>query len=213
MEYLTYSKNLKQSILKNLNIYIDDKSNIAEGVKIGVNVCIINSKIYAGCELKNNTIITNSIIGENVTISSSQIEDSEIDDGCKVGPFAHVRNHSKLGKNLRVGNFVEIKNSIIRDNSKMAHLSYIGDAEVGFNCNIGCGVVFCNYNGKIKQKTYIGDNVFIGSNANLIAPLIIEDGAYIAAGSTINKDIGAGEFAIARERQTNKNNFNNPYLK
>ena len=111
-----------------------------------------------------------------------------------------------------MGNFVEVKNAIVGDGSKMAHLAYIGDTEIGKNCNIGCGVVFCNYNGKIKQKSYLGDNVFVGSNANIIAPVTISDNAYIAAGSTINKDVGKGDLAIARVRQENKKNFKNPYL-
>ena len=212
METLAYHKNISPEELQEKLIYIDKSSQVADGVKIGNNVCIVNSKIDSNCEIKNNTSIVNSTLGENTVVFSSQIEDSLIGYGCIIGPFSHIRNRSILGNNLRVGNFVEIKNSIIGDNSKMAHLSYVGDAEIGKRCNIGCGVVFCKYDGKVKQKTYLGDNVFVGSNVSLIAPLKIESGAYVAAGSTINKDIGAGEFAIARERQINKNNYKNPYL-
>ena len=120
--------------------------------------------------------------------------------------------NSVVGENNRVGNFVEIKNSKTQKDCKMAHLSYIGDAEMGENCNIGCGVVFCNYNGKIKQKSVLGNNVFVGSNVNLIAPVQLGDNSYIAAGSTIYQNVENGEFAIARARQTNKQNFKNPYV-
>ncbi|MCQ2555910.1 MAG: bifunctional UDP-N-acetylglucosamine diphosphorylase/glucosamine-1-phosphate N-acetyltransferase GlmU, partial [Clostridia bacterium] len=106
-----------------------------------------------------------------------------------------------------MGNFIEIKKSTLGRKSKMAHLAYMGDAVVGENCNIGCGVVFCNYNGKTKQKCILGNNVFVGSNANLIAPVNIGDNVYIAGGSTINEDIKTGEFSIARARQTTKTNF------
>lgn len=212
MEYIEYESNLDRDSLKIKNIFIDEKSKVADGVKIGVNVCVINSTIKANCTLNSNSMIEDSIVGENSTISSSQISNSEVGDNCTIGPFAHIRSNSKLGNNIRVGNFVEIKNSFIGNGSKMAHLSYIGDAEIGANCNIGCGVVFCNYNGKLKQKIYVGDNVFIGSNANLIAPIRLEDSAFVAAGSTINKDVSSGELAIARERQYNTKNFKNPYL-
>ena len=125
---------------------------------------------------------------------------------------ANIHDNAIVGENCRIGNFVEIKNSVIGANTKMAHLAYIGDAQIGKNCNISCGVIFCNYNGKSKQRSYDGDNVFVGSNANLIAPVVISDNAYIAAGSTINKDVENGDLAIARARQENKKNFKNPYI-
>ncbi len=212
MEYLIYDKSIDKKTLLSHNILIDAKSDVANGVKISPNVCIVSSVVGEECVLRGNTTIINSTIATNCNVSSSEIEDCTIGSGCDIGPFAHIRKNSALGNNIRVGNFVEIKNSRIGDGTKMAHLSYIGDAEIGVGCNIGCGVVFCNYNGKIKQKTKLGDKVFVGSNSNLVAPLIIGSGAYIAAGSTINKDVLDNEFAIARERQTNKNNFKNPFL-
>ncbi len=198
---------------KEKNIVISDNAKIGKNVKISYNVCILgDSVIEDDVEIGANSVIENSYIGKGVLIISSFIKISEIGAGTTIGPFAHVRDNSKIGENCRIGNFVEIKNSIIGRGSKMAHLSYIGDAEMGVCCNIGCGVVFCNYNGKIKQKSYLGDNVFVGSNCNLIAPVVLSDNAYIAAGSTINKDVDVGELAIARARQVNKKNFKNPYL-
>ena len=197
-----------------LNIIIDDTAIIGKDAKISDNVCILGKSVIGdGCEISPNSVIKDSYLGEGCIIVASHIEDSSFGKGCTVGPFAHIRANSKLGEKCRVGNFVEIKNSQIGNNSKMAHLAYIGDAIVGNNCNIGCGVVFCNYDGEKKQQSKLGDNVFVGSNANLVAPVSIADNAYIAAGSTINLDVGEGEFAIARERQTNKKNFKNPYIK
>lgn len=196
------------------NIIIDDTAIIGKDVKISDNVCILGKSVIGdGCEISSNSVIKDSYLGEGCIIVASHIEDSSLRKGCTVGPFAHIRANSKLGEKCRVGNFVEIKNSQIGNNSKMAHLAYVGDAIVGNNCNIGCGVVFCNYDGEKKQQSKLGDNVFVGSNANLVAPVSIADNAYIAAGSTINLDVGEGEFAIARERQTNKKNFKNPYIK
>ena len=123
-----------------------------------------------------------------------------------------VRPGCIIADGVHAGNFVEIKNSNLGDGVKVAHLTYVGDADIGDVCNIGCGVVFCNYNGEIKQRSVIEKNVFIGSNVNIIAPVKIEEGAYIAAGSTINKNVGKNQFAIAREFQINKDNFKNPYL-
>ena len=197
-----------------LNIIIDDTAIIGKDVKISDNVCILGKCVIGDrCEISPNSVIKDSYLGEGCIIVASHIEDSSLGKGCTVGPFAHIRTNSKLGEKCRVGNFVEIKNSQIGNNSKMAHLAYVGDAIVGNNCNIGCGVVFCNYDGEKKQQSKLGDNVFVGSNANLVAPVSIADNAYIAAGSTINLDVGEGEFAIARERQTNKKNFKNPYIK
>ena len=112
------------------------------------------------------TYIFNSIIGKGTKIYSSFIENAEVGSCCFIGPYAHLRTGAKIGDFVKIGNFCEIKNSIIGDNSKVSHLAYVGDATVGKNCNIGCGVIFVNYNGKVKQKTIIGDGVFVGSNVN-----------------------------------------------
>ena len=122
----------------------------------------------------------------------------------KSAMYATANTFSIIGKNVKIGNFVETKNSTIGDNSKAGHLAYIGDAVIGSNVNIGCGVIFVNYNGKDKQVTYVGNNAFIGSNSNLVAPVNIGNRAYIAAGSTINKDVEEGALSIARPEQVNK---------
>lgn len=213
MEFIIYNKDMLKAELLAKNIVVTDDCDVAEGTKIWSCACIKDKTVIgSGCEIGSNSVLQNAVIGNDVEIKSSFLEDCKIGDGCKIGPFAHIRNNTTIDKNCRVGNFVEIKNSQIGEDCKMAHLAYIGDAVIGANCNIGCGVIFCNYNGKIKQKSILGKNVFIGSNTNLIAPLTIGDNAYIAGGSTITQDINKDEFAIARSRQTNKTNFKNPYL-
>lgn len=213
MEYIIYTKGISKSMLKQKNIVITDDCMVADNTKIWSGVCLKQgTTIEQDCEITSNSVLQNSHIGVGCVIKSSFLEDCSVGDGCSVGPFAHIRGGAVLGNNCRVGNFVEIKNAQIGDGSKMAHLAYVGDAQIGKNCNIGCGVIFCNYNGKTKQRSVLGDNVFVGSNTNLIAPVNIGDNAYIAGGSTITQNISAGEFAIARSRQTNKTGFKNPYL-
>ncbi len=163
-----------------------------------------NTVISEDCIVKGNNIIKNSKIEKNVKITTSVLEDCEIGESATIGPNARIRNNARIGENCRIGNFCEVKNSTVGKDTKMSHLSYMGDATVGKDCNIGAGVVFCNYDGKNKNKTLIGDNVFIGSNNSLIAPLEIKTGAFTAAGSTINKPVENGEFAIARAKQENK---------
>ena len=150
-----------------------------------------------------SSTIKNSIIGEDVLIRSSEIEDSSIGRGTTVGPYAHLRPNSKIGENCKIGNFVEVKNSNVGNASKMSHLAYIGDADVGSGVNIGCGVVFVNYNGREKFRAKVGDNAFIGSNSNLVAPIEVEDNAYIAAGSTITKNVLKGQLSLERAPQKN----------
>ena len=162
-----------------------------------------NTIIGEGCILYPNSRINNSNIAENVEIQSSVILESIIGRNTTVGPFAYVRPESVIGNNVRVGDFVEIKKSTIGNNTKVSHLTYVGDAEVGEGCNFGCGTVTVNYDGKNKNKTIIGNNSFIGCNTNLISPVNIEDNTYIAAGSTITNDVKSGELAVARAKQRN----------
>lgn len=159
-----------------------------------------------------NCFVENSIICENVEIYNSVIKDSVIKDGAVVGPFAHIRDGAVIGEGVRIGNFVEVKNSKIGKYTKVAHMSYIGDAEIGENCNIGAGVIFCNYNGFEKQKITLGDWVFVGSNSNLVAPVEIKDKAFIAAGTTITKNVDEEKNVVGRARQE-EFLFENPYLK
>lgn len=185
-------------------------SFIEPGVKIYNNCKIINSVIKAGATIKDNSIIINSQVGASI-ISNSVIEDSIIGDNVTIGPYAHIRLNSNIGNNCRIGNYVEIKNSLLGDSTKCAHLTYIGDANVGSNCNFGCGTVTVNYDGINKNKTVIGNNVFIGCNANLIAPIEIKDNAFIAAGSTITDNLDIDDFAIARARQVTKKGYSKKY--
>ncbi|NLK35156.1 MAG: bifunctional UDP-N-acetylglucosamine diphosphorylase/glucosamine-1-phosphate N-acetyltransferase GlmU, partial [Gracilibacteraceae bacterium] len=125
-------------------------------------------------------------------------------EGTSIGPFAYIRPGNTIGRHVRIGDFVEMKNSNFGDNSKASHLAYIGDGDVGSNVNIGCGVIFVNYDGKNKYRTYIGDNSFVGCNANLIAPVRINENTYVAAGTTITKDVPRDSLAIGRAKQENK---------
>ena len=163
-----------------------------------------DTKIGEDCIIGLNTRIEDSIIKDNVEIINSTVLQSTIDSNSKIGPYAYLRPNSHLGKNVKIGDFVEVKNSKIGDNSKASHLSYIGDGEVGENVNIGCGVVFVNYNGVNKNKTIVEDNAFIGCNVNLIAPVTIEKNAYVAAGSTITKKVPKESLGVARIKQSNK---------
>lgn len=166
-----------------------------------------NTQIGSGCIIGMNSCIENSIIKDNVTVKNSTIIESIVGENTTIGPYAYLRPKSNLGKNVKIGDFVEVKNATIGDNSKASHLSYIGDAEVGNNVNIGCGVVFVNYDGKNKYKSIVKDNAFIGSNSNLVAPVVIEERGYIATGSTITNDVPKDALAIARERQVIKEDW------
>jgi bifunctional UDP-N-acetylglucosamine pyrophosphorylase/glucosamine-1-phosphate N-acetyltransferase len=184
---------------------------IQDSVKIGRDTIIYPGAILEGdtvigedCIIGHDSRIVDSRIGDRVDIQSSTILESSVSDDSKVGPYAYLRPNSHIGKNVKIGDFVEVKNSTIGDNSKASHLAYIGDAKVGNNVNVGCGVVFVNYNGKIKQETIVGDNAFIGSNSNLVAPVVVKEWGYIAAGSTITDDVNNGCLSIARARQVNK---------
>lgn len=201
--------------------FIDEKSTyIEETVKIGKNVTIYpnnyilgNTEIGDNCTLLPFNIIRDSKICNNVKISFSQIEESEIKENVTIGPFAHLRPNAKIEPNCKIGNFVEVKNATLGNGTKASHLAYIGDAEIGNDCNIGCGAIFVNYNGRNKNKTKIGNNCFIGSNANLIAPINVSDNTYICAGSTLTVNTNENDFVIARSRETIKPNKAKDYLK
>jgi len=162
-----------------------------------------NTKIGQNCIIGPNSKITDTIVGNDVTVMNSVTIESMIDDHTKVGPFAYLRPGSQIGKNVKIGDFVEVKKSVIGNDTKISHLTYIGDAEIGENVNIGCGVVTVNYDGQKKHKTIVGDNSFIGCNVNLVSPVEVKPNSYIAAGSTITEEVPEYSLAIARSRQTN----------
>ena len=194
--------------------HVDESVVIGENVVIHDNVHLFgNTIIEDGVVIYPNTIIKDSKIGRESVIKCSFIEGSEIERGVSVGPFAHIRPNSKIESECRIGNFVEIKASRIGSGTKVSHLAYVGDADIGKNCNIGCGVIFANYNGKTKNKTCVEDNCFIGSNCNIIAPVKVSKGSYICAGTTLTKNTKEDDFVIARARETIKENRAHRYLK
>ena len=195
--------------------YIDD------GVVIGADTVIEpgvqlqgNTVIGSDCVIGAHLRIVDSVIEEHVVIENSVIENSHVKSHADVGPFAHLRPNAEIGEGVHIGNFVEVKNAEIGKNTKVGHLTYVGDATLGEEINVGCGVVFVNYDGKSKHRTTIGDHSFIGSNANIIAPVEVAKHTSIAAGSTITDDIPEYAMAIARARQVNKEEYAKklPYL-
>ncbi len=205
-------KRINESHMVNGVTIIDTNSTYIESdVEIGNDTIIYpgvmlkgSTKIGCNCVIDMNSSIENSTIGDNTEVKNSTIIDSKVGENTTVGPYAYLRPKSNIGNNVKIGDFVEVKNATIEDNSKASHLSYIGDAHVGKNVNIGCGVVFVNYDGKNKFKSVVKDGAFIGSNSNLVAPVVVEEDGYIATGSTITKDVPKAALAIARERQVVK---------
>ena len=155
------------------------------------------------CRIGPNTRIADSVIGNGVTLQFVYGHECSVADGAKVGPYVHLRPEAKLAAGVKVGNFVEIKNSQVGRGSKVPHLSYIGDTDMGSGVNIGCGAITVNYDGQKKHRTTIGDDAFIGCNTNLVAPVSVGDGAYTAAGSTITKDVPSRALGVGRARQMN----------
>lgn len=188
---------------------------ISPEVEIGKGTVILPStilkgstKIGQGCSIGPNSLIVDSKIKNNVVFNSSQCYNSIIESDATVGPFCHIRPNSTIKQGVHIGDFVEIKNSVIGENTHVSHLTYVGDSDVGKRVNFGCGVVTVNYNGKEKNRCTIGDDAFIGCNTNLVAPVTINKKGYTAAGSTITQDVPANSLAIARSRQINKDNYN-----
>lgn len=187
------------------NVDFGENVMIGKGTKIDKSVIFVGKcSVGENCVLKNGCVICDSTIDDCCVIENSTIEESKIGKGCKIGPYSHLRPNCNLADGVKVGSFAEIKNSNIGENTKIPHLSYVGDADLGKNVNVGCGVVFANYNGKIKQRSTVGDNVFIGCNVNIVAPVTIANNSYICAGTTVTKDTEEGDFVIGRVRQENK---------
>jgi bifunctional UDP-N-acetylglucosamine pyrophosphorylase/glucosamine-1-phosphate N-acetyltransferase len=184
-------------------VYIHPDVMIGRGTYIYPNVCIEeNTLIGRGCVIYPNVRIIDSRIGANVIIKDASIlESSEVRDNAVIGPFARLRPGTKILKNARIGNYVEVKASTIGEGSKAQHLSYIGDARIGRNVNVGAGTITCNYDGVRKHKTVIEEDVFIGSDTQLVAPVRVKKGAYVGAGSTITQDVPPGALAISRSEQ------------
>ncbi len=204
------------------NLVFKDKKSIFidKTVVIGDNVVIYeNNRLEGNTVIGDNVIlmpgnhIINGVIGSGTTVNCSQIQDAKCGKNCKIGPWSRLRPKAELKDDVHIGNFVEVKNAVIGNGTKANHLAYIGDADVGENCNIGCGAIFVNYNGKIKQRTVIGNNCFIGSNTNVIAPVSVEDNVYVCAGTNLTGDLKCDDFVIGRVRQVVKENRAHEYLK
>jgi len=193
------------SIVDAASTYIDAEVTIGPDTVIYPGTVLRGrTAIGSDCLIGPSADLKDTEVGPGSVIRQSVAESAVLGEECSVWPFAYLRPGTKLGRKVKVGDFVEIKNAVVGENSKVPHLSYIGDAVVGTGVNIGCGAITANYDGYNKFVTEIGDNAFIGSNANLIAPVKVGNGAYIVAGSTITHDVGDNDLAIARSRQENK---------
>lgn len=196
------------TIIDSLNTYIDSDVEIGRDTVIYPGTTIKGqTSIGEDCVIGPNTEIENCQIGNETVIRQSVAHSSSIGSQVNIGPFAHIRPESSISDDVKIGNFVEIKKAQFGKGSKASHLSYIGDAEVGSNVNLGCGSITVNYDGKNKYLTKIEDGVFVGCNSNLVAPVTIGKGAYVAAGSTITQDVPEEALSIARARQVNKENY------
>lgn len=189
-------------------------------VKLGSNVSIAPFVVLRGNTIVGDNVmlgsfcnIANSTIGSGTMIDSSNLDGAVVGCNCQIGPFAHLRKGSVIEDGCRVGNFVETKNATLGRGTKASHLAYLGDATLGQNCNVGCGVIVVNYDGTAKHSTTVGNNVFVGCNSNLIAPVTIGDDVFVACGTTVDGNLPNGCMAIGRVRQQIKPNYPHKYTK
>ncbi|MCG7976588.1 MAG: bifunctional UDP-N-acetylglucosamine diphosphorylase/glucosamine-1-phosphate N-acetyltransferase GlmU [Candidatus Thiodiazotropha endolucinida] len=186
-----------QDVFLDCNVIIEGNVSLADGVRVGPNVVLKDCSIGEGTEIFANSVL----------------EAAEIGSECRIGPFARIRPESRLADHVHIGNFVELKKSQVADGSKINHLSYVGDSEVGEQVNIGAGTITCNYDGANKHRTVIGDRAFIGSDTQLIAPVIVGEGATIGAGSTISKDAPSEKLTLTRAKQISIDGWQRPVKK
>ena len=205
---------LKKHMLNGVNIVNPETVTIGNDVTIEAGTTIYQGSLILGktsigrnCVVGPNSEIFNSTLKDGSKLLHSVCYDSTLEENSSVGPFSHIRMNTVVGQDNRIGNFVEMKNSVIGPKTNVAHLTYVGDTDCGGGVNFGCGTVTVNYDGKNKYRTTIGDNVFIGCNSNLIAPVNIGSESFIAAGSTITDSIDANDFAIARAKQVTKKGY------
>jgi bifunctional UDP-N-acetylglucosamine pyrophosphorylase/glucosamine-1-phosphate N-acetyltransferase len=200
------------TLMDPLRVDIRGSVRAAEDVTIDANVILHGDvEIGRGTAIGANTHVINSTLGENVVIlQNCVIEDAVIGNGCKIGPFARIRPGTVLSEDCHIGNFVELKNTQVDRRSKINHLSYVGDTTVGRDVNIGAGVITCNYDGANKHRTVIGDDVFLGSDTQLVAPVTVASGATIGAGSTITRDAPADQLTLSRCKQVSKPGWQRP---
>ncbi|WP_040953036.1 bifunctional UDP-N-acetylglucosamine diphosphorylase/glucosamine-1-phosphate N-acetyltransferase GlmU [Gorillibacterium massiliense] len=201
----------REHMLNGVTFEDPSSTYIEAGVMIGADTRIMAGTMLRGktvigeeCVIGPNAELTDTTVADRATVKHSVLLEASVGSGTSVGPFAYLRPGAKLGEDVKVGDFVEVKNATIGNGSKVSHLSYVGDAVIGENVNMGCGSITVNYDGFNKHVTEVGDNAFVGSNVNLIAPVKIGKGAFVVAGSTITKDVDDDTMAVARERQVNK---------
>ncbi len=196
-------------------VIIEDTVKIAKGTLILPNTVLMGeTRIGKDCVIGPNSYICDTVIGDNTKLNNTQSFNSEIGSCVTAGPFVHIRPNCKIADNVHIGNFVEVKNSTVDEGSKLPHLLYVGDSDVGKDVNFGCGCVTVNYDGRNKSRTTVKDGAFIGCNTNLIAPVTVGENAFTAAGSTITDDVPDNALAVARNRQTVKKdwvNIKKPY--
>ncbi len=198
---------------------------VEEGARVDVTVKVRGGAIVrrgavlrGACEIGENAVIAgdsyleDAVVGAESIVESSRILSSRVGAGCKVGPFASLRPGTRIGDGVRIGAFVECKNACIGSGCKITHLAYVGDADLGENVNVGCGVVFVNYDGRHKHRSVVGDGAFLGSNCNLVAPVRVGKGCFLAAGTTLTCDLADGDFCIGRSRETIKHTGADKYL-
>jgi bifunctional UDP-N-acetylglucosamine pyrophosphorylase/glucosamine-1-phosphate N-acetyltransferase len=193
------------TLLDPATTYVDDTVTVGAATVLHPGVTLEGTTtIGANCRIRSWVRITDSAIGDDVVVNDNcVIVESRVDAGSRVGPFAHIRPASHVKRGAHVGNFVELKKTVLGEGSKANHLSYLGDATIGAGANIGAGTITCNYDGVHKHPTVIEDGAFIGSDTQLIAPVTVGTGAYVAAGSTITQDVPAGALGVARVKQVN----------
>ena len=213
-EQIMKARILRRHMLAGVTIINPADTMIGIDVKIEPDTVIFpgsrllgKTRIGPDCEIGPYTVLENVTIGSGTSIIQSTARESVIGKDAKIGPYAYLRPGSNIGNDVKLGDFVEVKNSKIGDGSKASHLAYIGDADVGKRVNISCGVVFVNYDGKKKYRTSVGDDAFIGCNVNLVAPITVNSRAYVAAGTTVTQDVPGGALCIGRSRQENKENW------
>ncbi|MCI3923272.1 bifunctional UDP-N-acetylglucosamine diphosphorylase/glucosamine-1-phosphate N-acetyltransferase GlmU [Paenibacillus sp. TRM 82003] len=196
------------TIIDPANTYIDASVTIGSDTVLYPGTVLRGSTaIGSDCIIGPNSDIVDSVVADGAEVKHSTLEKAVVGENTTVGPFANLRPGSRIGSDCKIGDFVEVKSSTIGDGSKVSHLAYVGDAKVGKDVNIGCGVITVNYDGYSKFETVIEDEAFVGSNVNLVAPIRIGKGAFVVAGSTVTQDVGDDDLAIARERQTTKKGY------
>lgn len=183
-------------------VYVEDQVIVGAGTLLLPGTILRGTTVIGeNCCIGPQVMLTSCTVEEGCTINASQCEESTIGKNCQIGPYTHIRPHCTVGEGSKIGAFVQLKNASLGKGTKMAHLTYVGDSDVGDGCNFGCGTVTCNYDGFQKARTTIGSNVFVGCNTNFVPPVTVGDGAFIAAAATVTEDVPEDAMVIGRVRQ------------